>query len=226
MSSFNLNALNFSEVVQSYFLERTGKGLIFSSRDLDLLMKWENTGSSPATICKGIDMAVERARKTPRDLFSCKSYVEETIGKSSPLTKTKPTKTKPTKNKPTKNKISTQSHVEESSLNPIKENENALQILKHAEKQSSYTYFESLYRHAIQTLESEKELDLFLFEKTFFNNAFSALPESEKQRIDIEIKTRLHSVLRTMSEKAKNGTLAAKRRTVLEKMLGFSRLQQ
>ncbi len=204
---FSNDEMNFSELIQSYFLKRTGKGLIFSSRDLDLLLKWEESGCSVGTICKGIDAAVERSNRTPRDLFACRKFIEEMMGPKKPF------------------KLHASSPqiipLEEASVPPPPDDRDALLVMvKRYAQKSSNDRFQELYAQSLKLLgDPNVEIDVFEFEDKFYQNAFFALADPLQREIDEEINRTLGPVLSTMSPKARKATIKAKRRALLERKM-------
>ena len=204
---FSNDEMDFSELIQSYFLKRTGKGLIFSSRDLDLLLEWEATGCSAATICKGIDAAVERANRTPRDLFACRKYVEEGMG----------IKKKPEKKTQTSAAVEKKAVLVPPSSEPLGEREELLGMVKNYARKNPHSDFQKLYADALQELgDASLEIDVFAFEEKFYESAFLTLPASDQKEIDDGILRKLNAVLSTMSPKARLATITAKRRSYME----------
>ena len=204
---FSNDEMDFSELIQSYFLKRTGKGLIFSSRDLDLLLKWEDSGCSAGTVCKGIDAAVERAIRTPRDLFACRKYIEESMVVKKPGLMPNSAQRKPI---PTAKKDAP----------PLGEREELMGIVKRYARKKPHSDFQELYATALAELRDTcLDIDIFAFEENFYEKAFSTLPENEQKEIDDEIFKKLNVVLSTMSPKAKAATIAAKRRASLDRKM-------
>lgn len=66
----------FFASVQEYFLERTGRGLTLSSRDIELVIAWRREGATVADVCRAIDEAVQRLQKGPRDLYALRRFVD------------------------------------------------------------------------------------------------------------------------------------------------------
>ncbi len=78
MSSTNDSRAYFQSI-QSYFLERTGRGLMLSSRDLELMIGWCQSGVAMQVVCRGIDQAVDALREAPRDLHAIRRFVEPRV---------------------------------------------------------------------------------------------------------------------------------------------------
>ncbi len=207
---FSNDEMDFSELIQSYFLKRTGKGLIFSSRDLDLLLKWEKSGCSAGTVCKGIDAAVERANRIPRDLFACRKYIEEGMGVK-----------KPNRKPQVAVQVKTNLSAEPQPANgPMVEREELVGIVKRYARQNPHGEFQSLYIEALKELADENlDIDVFGFEENFYARAFLSLPENKQVEIDDQILSKLNAVLSTMSPKARLATITAKRRAYLERKM-------
>ncbi|GEM_PF-4362575 len=197
---FSNDEMDFTELIQSYFLKRTGKGLIFSSRDLDLILKWESLGCSPATICKGIDLAVEKSRRPPRDLFGCRKYIEEGFGPKEPKTQVK-TRPKPVHTNPVQD-------------TPQPDPKGTVgELIKSLDRAYPHADFRALYEDA---LKGEEDPDL---EESIFEKAFLSLDEEEQIAMDEAILRKLKTVLNTMSPRARSATIAAKRRMAMEEKI-------
>ncbi|MEZ4458675.1 MAG: hypothetical protein R3E66_02895 [bacterium] len=69
----------YFETIQAFFLEMTGKGLVLSSRDVEALIKWRDEGATAATICKGIERAIEARAEKPRDIWACRKWIEPLV---------------------------------------------------------------------------------------------------------------------------------------------------
>ena len=69
----------YFETDQAFFLELTGKGLVLSSRDVEALIKWRDEGATAATICKGIERAIEARAQKPRDIWACRKWIEPLV---------------------------------------------------------------------------------------------------------------------------------------------------
>ncbi|AWV88069.1 hypothetical protein DN745_01455 [Bradymonas sediminis] len=64
-----------------YFLEVTGRGVMFSGRDMELLCRWRDEGATAAIICRGIKEAVLSMEEgePPRGVRSCQGWIEREI---------------------------------------------------------------------------------------------------------------------------------------------------
>lgn len=72
---------SFFDTIQVYFLEVTGRGIMFGGRDLELLSQWRDEGASAKVICRGIKEAVDSKEDgdPPRNIYACRGYIEAAI---------------------------------------------------------------------------------------------------------------------------------------------------
>lgn len=74
----------FFDTIQIYFLELTGRAVLFSGRDMELLCQWREQGATAALICRGIQQAVASMQEgqSPRGIHGCQRWVEEELAHS------------------------------------------------------------------------------------------------------------------------------------------------
>jgi hypothetical protein len=79
--SYSPQNVGFFDTIQMYFLEATGRGIMFSGRDMELLCRWRDQGASAAMICRGIQEAVSSMAEDepPRGVRSCQAWIEQEI---------------------------------------------------------------------------------------------------------------------------------------------------
>jgi|GEM_PF-2552151 len=79
--SYSPQSAGFFDTIQVYFLELTGRGLMFSGRDMELLCRWRDEGASAAIICRGIAEAARSMPdgEPPRGVRSCQMWIEREI---------------------------------------------------------------------------------------------------------------------------------------------------
>ncbi len=77
----------FFDTIQVFFLEETGRHLMFSARDMALLTAWRDKGVSAAIICRGIKEALSTMGDDdpPRGLYQCERWIEEAIEQAKAL---------------------------------------------------------------------------------------------------------------------------------------------
>jgi hypothetical protein len=80
MKFFPPDKMNFIDQVQAFFLERTQKGIVLSSRDVALLYGWRAQGATVTAVCLGIEDAIGAMMRPPRDLHACRKYVDKRVG--------------------------------------------------------------------------------------------------------------------------------------------------
>lgn len=76
--------IGFFDIIQAYFTKLTGRFMMFSGRDMDLLEQWRAQGATAVAICRGIRDAVMHMdqRKPPRDLYNCRDFIEPYVARA------------------------------------------------------------------------------------------------------------------------------------------------
>ncbi len=218
MSPLSSDNRSYFDAIQNYFLERTGNGLILSSRDLELLMNWRKSGASAALVCQGIDEAVESLNREPRDLHSCKRFVEPRLGDRQVDEYSRPARRAPTSAEP---------DDDSGQLDPWSD---ALERLDKARSKtdspallSTYAQTAARIREAMHTSADPYET-LFGLEDWIVDETFDALAEEERRRIDLEIEGRHGPRLSMMTDQGKEQAFRAGRRRILRDEYGLVRL--
>lgn len=71
--------VGFFDIIQAYFTQVTGRFIMFSGRDMELLRAWRMQGASPAVVCRGIREAVlftqEADGQPPRNIWACRKFI-------------------------------------------------------------------------------------------------------------------------------------------------------
>lgn len=71
--------VGFFDIIQAYFTQVTGRFIMFSGRDMELLRAWRVQGASPAVVCRGIREAVlftqEADGQPPRNIWACRKFI-------------------------------------------------------------------------------------------------------------------------------------------------------
>ncbi len=77
-SKVRVDVIGFFDIIQAYFTKLTGRFMMFSGRDMDLLERWRGQGATAVAICRGIRDAVMHMdqRDPPRDLYNCRDFIE------------------------------------------------------------------------------------------------------------------------------------------------------
>ncbi len=214
MSSTFHGSHAYFDSVRDYFLERTGRGLVMSSRDMELMLGWFRSGASAAIVCQGIDDALESLRDIPRDLHACRKFVQERLEKLGP------TAAHVVSRRPPSPRVATD-RVTESML---------LQKLARARKSPSRpefgTVYESLFPEMNDALaEGADDTALaYTFEDRLADQAYRALQTADRERIDSEIESKLGPRLSAMPPEGRRETIEAHRRDILHSNYGLVRL--
>lgn len=196
----------YFESIQDYFLERTGRGLMLSSRDLELLIGWRQSGATAQTVCRGIDDAVESLRGVPRDLHAVKRYVEPRLSENvSAAPVFRP-------------------HTSANPRAPQKQEDPwavAIETLTDARAQVARPELAESFGEVMRRIRAAKETNadpwtvLFDLDDFLVRDVFDRLGEDERRRIDLEIEGQHGAHLSVMGDDAREQTMLESRRRAL-----------
>lgn len=205
MRSRYTDNLSFVDAVTRFFSEKTGRCLVVSSRDTELLMRWEKSGSSVATICEGIEEAIGGLKRPPRDLFACKAFVEPKL--------TMPTsamaRTRTATNATSATTLSRRSAEEIS-----------IERLADAANSATSPTVKSAYEAAL-SLAPQSWDDLENAQRVMVDTALSVMATEERDRVEQTVHDRYGAQLAKMSETSADRTFRAKRDQVVCEMFGL-----
>lgn len=219
MSPLSSDSRSYFDAIQNYFLERTGNGLVLSSRDLELLMDWRKSGASAALVCQGIDEAMQSLNRGPRDLHSCKRFVEPRLGDLRVDEYSRPARRSPEASRRT-----------EESTSPADPWADALRRVDEARSTTESTALQTTYAELARRIREAKQTNadpydtLFRFEDWIVDETFAALSEDERRRIDLAIEGRHGPRLSMMSDEGREQAFRAGRRRILRDDHGLIRL--
>lgn len=220
----------YFDAVQDYFLERTGRGLILSSRDLELLLGWFQSGASAAVVCQGIDEAVEVLGQAPRDLHACKKFVQERVdrlgevrvGISRAPRALEPAAVSPTFDAP--------SRVAPARDVPAEDVPGVLERLRTVHENAGRPELRAVYGHlfaqASEMIASGRDpvAVSYSVEDQMVDDVYAALPADDRQSIDLQIEQRFGPHLQVMAAEARDETVRACRRDILTARYGLPKL--
>ena len=211
MKFFPPDNMNFVEHVQTYFLERTRKGIVLSSRDVALIYGWRKRGATVGAVCQGIDDAIGDRNELPRDLFSCRKYVDKRVKQLGFL-----------EGSPQGVPVVEPERVP-AAVAPVRRSfhEIVMQRLSAAQSGSIREAFVCAYRRAEETVIAYAEVPEGLFleslpaiESTLFSQLYDALDDAERAEIDREIEAQAEAHDR-MSPGARHEHIQSWRRRLL-----------
>lgn len=220
MSSPLSDNRTYFDAVQNYFLERTGKGLVLSSRDLELLLSWRRSGASAAIVCQGIDEAVDTLQNGPRDLHACRKYVEPRLADVQTL---RPATTFARPAAPARAPI-VETKVDE---HPAPKDDPYTRRLVEACTAAGDTVFAHVYRTLAARLtealatSDDAVTTAYEFDDVLVDKAYEALPSDDRRKIDAEIDSRYGAHLAMMPPQGREETMRASRRDILQKSYGL-----
>jgi adenylate kinase family enzyme len=202
--------------IENYFLNHVTKGIMLSSKEYDLIMKWKARGVPKEVVYKGISKAIENCRKKfagnefPRSLVYYASFVEDEIRNYKIFQEDKSDKT-------------------EQKLNDFIQ-----RILDRLAKVITTEKREGMRKHYIEIrkkisgLINLNEEDIFkLFEdieKEFYESFFQSLPLSEQDRIISKAKEMISKRSRFMTERARRESVLSFRNELLRKDHGLIKI--
>ena len=190
----------FFDAISDYFLERTGRGLVLSSRDLELLIGWQDRGASAQSICRAIDGAIERRGDVPRDLHTIRRAVEDTLD----IVESK---------RPANTSASPQTTI----ANEDEPFGRAMGRLKEAarpEIAEAYQVARTRLMDA-QAAGEDPWSVIYQVEASLVADVFARLGEDERRLIDLEVEGRHGAFLSMMSDEARAATFHEGRADIL-----------
>lgn len=189
----------YLETIQAFFLEVTGKGLVLSSRDIEALLAWQADGASAATVCKGIERAIEARAERPRDIWSCRKWIE-------PLVET------------TRQRVTSATPAPQNSLS-----ERLLAQIEEAGRTTEREAFKAAYRTAWTRVRAQQDAldwEALLELDTALSMAFlEALTHDEQMELDAVVGR--DSSLAAMSQEAQQLHRTARTRKLLRERFGL-----
>lgn len=201
----------FFESVQAYFLDRTGRGLMLSSRDIELVMAWRSDGATVALVCRAIDEATERLAKTPRDLYALRRFVDERLRESAPAAPLFVEAPRPT-SEPTA--PWDDAHAMVSSALTTSDRPEVVGALQLVAQRID----------AAKTQDLEPWSTLAELDDLLVNELFSRLSEDERRLIDLEIEANHGAMLSMLDAPARAAAMLEGRRATLTTRYGLPTL--
>lgn len=215
MSSFADNRAYF-DTIQSYFHERTGRGLVLSSRDLELLIGWKRGGATANVICRALDEAIDRLQAPPRDLHAIRRFVDQRLQEDAPAAPIFASRV-----------LMGPDGVEPNSIDEADPWEQTRQRLRQACTTAARPEVAASYDELARRVEEARRTDadpwsiLPDLDDWLVEDVFARLGEDERRLIDLEIEGRHGAHLAVMNEEARQQTLRESRRRALQNRLGL-----
>lgn len=226
--SYAPEQLGYFDTIQVYFLEVTGRGIMFSGRDLELLSRWRSEGASAKTICRGIQEAVASMSDDdpPRGIHACSPWIEAQLesqrerGVGGRANQSGPT-----------SEASTSSEASSTDASNAYRSlfEEALANIERGGRAADSEEQRRVYREAwksVKTLIDASQVDdpfseLAAVEDALVEGYYRALERAEQSRIEEAITAENRADLAIMSPEARREHLAARRRRFLIKKYGL-----
>lgn len=191
----------YYETVQAFFLELTGKGIVLSSRDIETLTKWNEQGATAATVCVGIERAVEALAEKPRDIWACRAWIEPLVA----VARTR--------------KVESEIEADEQEDPQIQ----ALRIIEDAGRAADREAFKQAYRDAWSRIRAVEEQALWealiLTDSTLVSAFLAALSDEEREVLQNTVLS--DPGLVGMSANAREHHMTAKTRRILKEKFGL-----
>jgi len=191
----------YFETIQAFFLELTGKGLVLSSRDIETLKKWADQGASAATVCVGIERAIDALAEKPRDIWACRAWIEPLVA----VARTR----------------AVESEIE--SENQVDPQLEALQKIEEAGRAAERAAFKQAYRDAwsrVRAAEQQALWETLILTDSALVQAFLAAL-SEEERLAVQKTVLADPGLAGMSGDAREHHTTAKTRRILQEQYGM-----
>lgn len=207
---------DYYDFVHRYFLELTGRGLVLSSRDLNLLKTWREAGVSAAIVCQGIDRAVQEI-KNPRDIYGCKKFIDPLVERAMRLSVGGHQGDQP-------EVVPVTSRAPEFVLEPKPEpdpiDDPVLQDLNRAFEAAERDAFKDAYKLAIERVASETGFEALIeAERLLVEAYFEALKPEEKEDVEHAVNKGVN--LDALSEAARLEHIHSRRRRILIERYGL-----
>lgn len=221
MSHYPTDSMGFFDTIQVFFMELTGRAIMFSGRDLELLSRWRSEGASAAVVCRGLREAVEALgeKELPRDIYNCRKFIEPQVA----LARSKA--------------VGANEDVEGTVVGKGDDGEGdgifgeILRNIAEAGQQAVVESVKELYRDAyrrVRALEGEGAAafgELARVESALVDGFFERLDAEERARIEARILEESRVLVASMSAEAREEHLRARRRLVLIREYGLARLE-
>ncbi|MBA2663100.1 MAG: hypothetical protein H0U74_12460 [Bradymonadaceae bacterium] len=216
MSHYPADSMGFFDTIQVFFMELTGRAIMFSGRDLELLSRWRAQGVTAAVVCRGLKEAVEALGEgdPPRGIYNCRAYIEPLVAVA--------------------RQKGVGGHEDEQIDAPADESEvfeRALGNIERAGKASEDDKIKALYREAYRRVRllckggvATPFDELAAVERALVDGFFAALDQIEQARIEERIVRENEQIVARMSPQARREHLLARRRLVLVREHGLARL--
>lgn len=191
----------YFETIQAFFLELTGKGIVLSSRDIETLSKWSDQGATAATVCVGIERAVDALAEKPRNIWACRAWIEPLVAVA-------------------------RTRKVESDVEPVEEEApqiQALRIIEDAGRAADREAFKQAYRDAwsrIRAVEEQALWEALILTDSALVSAFlAALSDEEREVVNNTVLA--DPGLVGMSADAREHHVTAKTRRILKEKFGL-----
>ena len=180
-----------------------------SSRDLELVIGWRNSGLPPQDVCRGIDVAVDTLRDTPRDLYAVRRFVEPRLNEAV--------------------------HVHLAPKRSAEQHDPwqvALDTAKLAQQNAARPEVSASFLEVSRRLRDARDAGadpwtvMFDLDQFVVRDLFARLSEDERRLIDLEIEGQHGAHLSMMNEEAREQTLLESRRRALEQRWQIPSLTQ
>lgn len=217
MSHYPTDSMGFFDTIQIYFMELTGRAIMFSGRDLELLSRWRAEGASAAVVCRGLRDAVEAMgeKELPRDIYNCRKYIEPQVQ----MAREKAVGGHDAVD------FGAEADAEEGVFAGVLRN--LVEAGRRAEGESIKELYRDAYRRvrALKEASAEAFDELARVERALVDGFFERLEAGERARIEARIVQESRPLLEQMSAEARAEHLRARRRLLLIREYGLARLE-
>ncbi len=217
----------FSEAVQVYFTEATGKMMVFGARDRDLLNQWREQGRPARLVCRGIRKAVESYGRDdpPRRLAQCEPFVDdlwEQFQQRDVGAHNRPQSDTDSDEAGDEPGVSTTDQKQPSGLY-----QRVRRAIERAGKSADEERWRQAYRRAWRELDEEATADQFSFQQleavdeALVDAYLDALDDEERRIVEEALGSTSSGLLKQMSPAAKRQHMLMKRKRALVEQFGL-----
>ncbi len=225
--------LGYFETIQMFFLEVTGRGIMFTGRDLEALSRWRAEGATTKMVCLGIEEAVASMpdEDPPRDIFACRAWVEAQIESARERSTGGHAGAGKAEQSPPE-QVEQSEYIEQADDGTGNLFDEALSNIERAGRQCDDERRRQVYRKAWRKVRELVEAsgvddpfaELAAIEDALVDAYFRALDRAEQDRIEDAISEQNRADLAIMSPEARQEHLAARRRRLLIQEYGLAPL--
>lgn len=216
-------AATFFDIIQAYFTRLTGRFMMFSGRDMELLQGWRDQGATAASICRGIREAVlhMEQERPPRSLYNCRDFITPYVERA---------RSRRVGERARVIDVPAEQAARQGRVRPRQSAAaRALETIERAGARCQREEVRELYRRAwyqVRALADELDIDrlysaLLDLEESLAEEYLETLTPRQRERLEARLVDEARALSARMSEEAWRSHLAARRRYLLTREHGL-----